>query len=136
MNYTIFDIITGQIYAVCFTNQIESQIALNQSYIEGVYSDSIYYIENNVPIEFPPKPSQYSVFDYTTKQWILDSERAISDVLEQRNKLLYGCDWTQIPNNPLTTEQQTAWATYRQELRDVPEQQGYPYNVVWPIAPT
>jgi hypothetical protein len=31
--------------------------------------------------------------------------------------LLYGSDWTQIPNNPLTPEYSAEWATYRQSLR-------------------
>lgn len=35
--------------------------------------------------------------------------------------LLYGSDWTQIPNNPLTPEYSAEWAIYRQELRDFME---------------
>ena len=34
---------------------------------------------------------------------------------------LQDSDWTQIPNNPLTPEYSTAWALYRQELRDFME---------------
>jgi hypothetical protein len=55
--------------------------------------------------------------------------------LPKRQKLLYASDWTQIPNGPLTTAQQAAWATYRQELRDIPQQSGYPYNVIFPTPP-
>jgi DMSO/TMAO reductase YedYZ molybdopterin-dependent catalytic subunit len=61
---------------------------------------------------------------------------AIASVSQKRQRLLYSTDWTQIPNNPLSTAQQEVWATYRQELRDIPQQSGYPFNVVWPIAPT
>ena len=37
--------------------------------------------------------------------------------------------------NALTEEQQQAWADYRQALLDVPEQDGFPNNVVWPTKP-
>lgn len=35
----------------------------------------------------------------------------------------------------LSAEKQQAWAAYRQALRDVPAQEGFPTNVVWPVAP-
>jgi hypothetical protein len=57
------------------------------------------------------------------------------EVKVKRDALLYASDWTQIPNNPLTAEQQQLWVVYRQELRDVTTQSGYPFNVVWPTAP-
>lgn len=53
----------------------------------------------------------------------------------QRDALLYRSDWTQVPDAPLTAEQVAAWATYRQALRDVTEQPGFPANVVWPVQP-
>lgn len=52
-----------------------------------------------------------------------------------RNQLLYQSDWTQIPGNSLTTEQQAAWGSYRQALRDVSNQAGFPDSINWPIAP-
>ena len=56
-------------------------------------------------------------------------------VRAQRNSLLDLCDWTQLPDAPLTAEQKQAWAEYRQALRDVPEQAGFPENVAWPLVP-
>lgn len=135
MIYTIYGLTTGQILRVVNTNEIESQIGQNESFIEGEFDDVTYYIENNAAVEIPAQPSEYSVFDFTTKQWVLTPDLAVTDVLMARNKLLFSTDWTQIPNNPLTSEQQAEWATYRQELRDIPQQSGYPYNVVWPVAP-
>ena len=35
----------------------------------------------------------------------------------------------------LTAEQQQAWADYRQALLDIPQQSGFPHNVVWPTKP-
>jgi hypothetical protein len=135
MIYSIYHPNNGQILRIVTTNNIESQIILNEQYIEGSFDDSIFYIENGIPIQMPDKPNNYYVFDYTTKQWVIDQDLAISEILPKRNSLLLQSDWTQIPNNPFTSEQQAAWATYRQELRDIPEQSGYPYNVVWPTPP-
>jgi hypothetical protein len=55
-----------------------------------------------------------------------------SEVRQQRNALLSACDWTQLPDAPVD---HTVWATYRQELRDVTAQAGFPWNVVWPEQP-
>jgi len=135
MMYTIFNTTTGEILRVINTNQIESQIKDNESFIDGEFLDDAYYIEYNQPVLIPLKPNDYSVFNFETKQWVTVESKAIADVSSKRNKLLYQTDWTQIPNNPLTIQQQTSWATYRQQLRDVSSQQGYPYNVVWPTPP-
>lgn len=62
-------------------------------------------------------------------------EQQEMQVRAARNSLLDLCDWTQLPDAPLTSEQKQAWAEYRQALRDVPEQAGFPENVVWPSTP-
>lgn len=50
----------------------------------------------------------------------------------RRNQLLTASDWTQIDDAPVD---KAAWATYRQALRDVPEQAGFPDDVDWPEMP-
>lgn len=62
-------------------------------------------------------------------------EQQEMQVRAQRNSLLTFCDWTQLADAPLTTEQKQEWAEYRQALRDIPEQTGFPDAVVWPSAP-
>ena len=54
-----------------------------------------------------------------------------------RNKLLSDSDWTQMNDSPLTNEAKTAWATYRQELRDVTDLDAWPNmgDDDWPVAP-
>ena len=54
----------------------------------------------------------------------------------ERNRLLYLCDWTQAPDAVLSSNAKTAWTTYRQALRDLPQQAGFPFNIVWPTPPT
>ena len=50
----------------------------------------------------------------------------------ERDGLLLTSDWTQLPD---ATVDQSAWAAYRQALRDMPQQAGFPDNVTWPTAP-
>lgn len=54
----------------------------------------------------------------------------------KRRPLLRQSDWTQGPDAPLTVEQKTAWAIYRQALRDITAQPGFPLNVIWPTEPS
>jgi hypothetical protein len=52
-----------------------------------------------------------------------------------RNELLTRCDWTQLTDAPLTLEEKQVWSSYRQELRDVPDNFLLPDEVVFPAAP-
>ena len=54
-------------------------------------------------------------------------------VLAERQSLLKDSDWSQLPDVPEATK--LAWQPYRQALRDVTLQEGYPFNVVWPQPP-
>ena len=56
-----------------------------------------------------------------------------AQVRAERNRLLAASDWTQLPDVPEAIR--TAWAEYRQALRDAPSQEGFPHSVVWPEKP-
>ena len=58
-----------------------------------------------------------------------------NDVRDDRNKRLAECDWTQLADSPLDADAKLAWALYRETLRTVPEQPGFPWNVEWPPVP-
>lgn len=55
-----------------------------------------------------------------------------SGVRTTRAQLLKDSDWTQVADAPVDT---TVWATYRQELRDITAQAGFPWTIVWPTKP-
>ena len=55
-------------------------------------------------------------------------------VRSQRDNKLAECDWTQANDSPLKAA--SAWTTYRQALRDVPAQSGFPHTVTWPTKPS
>lgn len=60
-----------------------------------------------------------------------DAEQAAS-VRSSRSDKLKDSDWTQVADAPVD---KAAWATYRQALRDISAQAGFPWTVVWPTQP-
>ena len=56
-------------------------------------------------------------------------------VRTDRNRRLAECDWTQLADSPLDAEGKAAWAFYRENLRMVPQQDGFPWKVQWPPQP-
>ena len=62
---------------------------------------------------------------------IKDAEQA-SAVRQSRSDRLADCDWTQVADSPVD---KAVWATYRQALRDITTQDGFPWSVTWPDAP-
>jgi len=51
----------------------------------------------------------------------------------KREELLANSDWTQLPDAPEHNKQ--SWANYRQALRDVTKQSGFPNKIIWPNPP-
>ena len=65
------------------------------------------------------------------------SEAQMQVLIQRRNMLLQACDWTQLPDVPLTPEQVEAWRVYRQALRDWPESVTDPFNPPpFPVSPS
>lgn len=76
-----------------------------------------------------------------TKYSVADMEQEAKDALDAnqansqrayRNTLLSDSDWTQVADAPVDKQ---AWATYRQALRDVTAQAGFPWDIDWPAQP-
>ena len=67
-----------------------------------------------------------------------DAAKAAKDAAQatavraDRDKRLTDSDWTQVADAPVD---KAAWATYRQGLRDVPAQAGFPWDITWPVKP-
>ena len=60
-------------------------------------------------------------------------EYLLERIRNWRNAELAACDWTQIADS---TADKTAWATYRQELRDLPASNKDPKKIVFPTRPS
>ncbi|HAS6077964.1 TPA: hypothetical protein I7141_18985 [Vibrio vulnificus] len=58
------------------------------------------------------------------------------EIRKYRDYLIAKTDWTQMPDAPLSGEKKSEFATYRQALRDIPQNVGNPDDVVYPDKPT
>jgi hypothetical protein len=72
---------------------------------------------------------------YTIHPIVYPEEYYNMSALSKRNGDLRESDWTQLPDVALTETQVNSWREYRQKLRDLPTQPGFPKNVTWPTKP-
>lgn len=70
---------------------------------------------------------------YIAKRDADQLERKRQIIRDQRDTLLASTDWTQLPDVPQAIKDK--YAPYRQALRDVPQQAGFPDNIQWPVKP-
>lgn len=76
--------------------------------------------------------TKYAVAEMDDEAKAAVDERQKVAVRKDRNDRLSGSDWTQLADAP---GDKIAWGAYRQALRDVPSQPGFPWDVNWPTAP-
>ena len=117
--YTKYDLKTGEIISI-FTGT-NDDAKLNGPYIEGNYSGDEYRIINGKPV----KKNIVEINEVKLK-------KAWADLREERNNLLVGSDYTQLPDATVNKE---AWRLYRKSLRDLPSNTKDPLNPVWPEEP-
>lgn len=77
--------------------------------------------------------TKYSVSDMDDEAKAVADETQAKSVRQERNTKLSACDWTQLTDAKVDS---LAWANYRQQLRDLPAQEGFPWEVTWPTEPT
>ena len=80
--------------------------------------------------DFPNSPVP-DMPDYNPEERALEQEA--DEARTQRDALLVESDWVVLPDAPVADEQ--AWKDYRQALRDVPQQTGFPTDINWPTKP-
>jgi hypothetical protein len=90
----------------------------------------------------PPTIADSQLAKWDGSKWVVedilvaepDPEPVAPEILvrAKRDNLLSTSDWTQVDDSPVD---KSAWATYRQALRDVPSQAGFPNTITWPTKP-
>ena len=89
----------------------------------------------------PPAPP---ADEFTSWAWDADARRwlpaptnaAIArDARAERDRRLTACDWVVMRAQDLGQPVPTAWSAYRQALRDITQQAGFPQAIEWPTAP-
>jgi hypothetical protein len=76
--------------------------------------------------------AEATAVEQETAYKILKDAEQTKVIRTQRDQLLKDSDWTQVADAPVDKQ---AWATYRQALRDVTQQSGFPWTINWPAKP-
>jgi hypothetical protein len=76
--------------------------------------------------------TKYSVSDMDAEAIAAKDAEQAKAVRSDRSAKIAASDWTQLSDS---TADKAAWAIYRQALRDVTGQQGFPWTITWPTQP-
>jgi hypothetical protein len=121
------DSLSGQITRVDInTNDFELIENVASLYFNPVFGD-LKYDKNKFSV-LNQESYDLAKLDYENSLIVSQS----ASVRSARNQLLKDSDWTQIADVPVNKD---AWAIYRQELRDITTQKGFPFTIVWPTQP-
>jgi hypothetical protein len=74
----------------------------------------------------------WNVTDASAEEVSERTEQQAEQIRAERNQKLSDSDWTQVADAPVNKQ---AWAEYRQALREIPDQAGFPWSVEWPKQP-
>ena len=106
----------------------ESQIPYKTVLARTGFKDQVGLTEAGYEEYFPPAP-----------EIVMTPEQVMAGVRDLRNQLLSQSDWTQVADSPLSADVKAEWATYRQELRDLPANSSDltdPRDAVLPTVPS
>ena len=76
--------------------------------------------------------TKYSVAEMDAEAIATKDTEQAKAMRDQRGEKLKDSDWTQVADAPVD---KAVWATYRQALRDITAQSGFPWEITWPDAP-
>lgn len=100
----------------------------DEGFLDGQYDAIEYKVVDGQAVAKTDAEKQS--YDDTRNAETLDSLR------DRRNALLAQSDWTQANDSPLSASKRTEWATYRQSLRDLPNNTSDPANATFPTEPS
>ena len=90
-------------------------------------------LEEGIPVFADNRWTQFwTVRDMTAEEIASRNDAQAAAVRSDRNTKLSASDWTQVADAPVD---KAAWATYRQALRDISGQAGFPWTITWPEQP-
>lgn len=100
----------------------------DEGFLDGQYDALEYKVLNGQAVAKTDAEKQS--YDDARNAETIDSLR------NKRNILLAQSDWTQAPDTSLTDAKKAEWRTYRQSLRNLPENTSDPSNTLWPTRPS
>lgn len=78
---------------------------------------------------------KFQIIDKTTEELSLEGAQQAEAVRADRNARLAATDWRVVKDLEATGAVAADWSAYRQALRDIPSQDGFPWNIIWPTPP-
>lgn len=95
---------------------------------------------NEYTLVLPDRPGLAGAVESNPGAWLEkakneEREGIAEKMRKKRDRRLAASDWTQCVDSPLTPEQRETWKQYRQSLRELPAQPGFPYEVHFPTEP-
>ena len=129
--FDIENIVNGKCEIVFYDNVQEIQ-ELGEE--EKKYSFDVYRLETNyredLESELNENEEKYEAWLELAKN--TEYDELAKEIRSKRDDLLNKSDWTQMADTALSEEEQEKYRTYRQALRDITKQEGFPYEVEFP----
>jgi hypothetical protein len=116
-----------------FTQDPNFEVGVQQRLVKDQvpdYDSLTQYIVRVLPV-----PAGQDHVEYEINDKIITDEQRAELIRAERHTDLVKTDWTQLTDAPLTQTQKDNWALYRQQLRDLTKQPGFPLTVNWPTKP-
>ncbi len=139
--FNIYDIINEHCTVYLYDlDNIQEEIRQIPEIEENKATEQTVYIYNMYKIEVWYRDNLQEDIEQNYDIWLQGAkDKEYNDLAKEardkRDKLLQETDWTQLLDNTLSNELQTQYREYRQALRDIPQQEGFPYNITWPEKP-
>lgn len=128
-DYVLEPLEGNRVRVTLYTNEVEIETE------EGSHFQYDMYVTDTVS-----RPALGTYISGNLDAWIAacaEKEREIiaKEAREARNRLIAETDYIMAADYPIDDDKRVEWAVYRQALRDVPEQPGFPYEIDWPHKP-
>ena len=130
--YTLGDLRRDELPTTFPKDIPDSMLADNDVYsvTRGTAPECDTLVQSLVRDAAPVKDGVDWVIGYTVEN--KPQDQAETAIRSQRDNLLTNTDWMALSDSPAMSE---VWVTYRQALRDITGQTGFPYSVEWPTKP-
>jgi hypothetical protein len=124
MRVCLLDSNTKRVVNVVSLNSPEDHVETPGIEVAPQHDGNIGWVWNGSGWDYPqpPEPTQEELGEYyreVRNKWL---RRHVDSINAVR--------W-----NSFTQQQKDAWTQYRQDLLNVPQQEGFPYNIIWPTKP-
>ena len=117
---------------------VKNDVVQNVIEINGMSRDEYEELEQCklVDVDLPYMVTMGDTYDEKTGLFYRDGVRVDTMyVREMRDAMLKASDFAMMPDYPCSEAERAGWIAYRQALRDITEQAGYPDTIVWPEPP-